>query len=410
MIEPVVLAKAKEFLVSDGTEHGYAIVDSQFLAETWGNTDVAERTVERLSPINALNLAAGQPDAIVASPNPEVFETSTEQVLAPLLSVVEAKGHSGGSVDVAEAITQAHAHLDEVNLGFAAVPDSSVEPIHRRLAGELDVGLILVAEGGEPTVAEKPRAVGASTTPSTETIRFHARVGGEVPSKLKKNHPKNALGYALAVAADGDPDELCAEYVIATVNHARLDAEALGLVATRSETPALTPIGRESVRTMSYCYDGINGALESVDDLYRSKERLIDAEPTMGIIARNAVLEYPPTQELLSVMDEMAAEGDEAFRVDEVAKRLADRRPEYAIDLFLSTDPEVRREALKDDEFRSEVFDNERNYHTNTLYQYKAFLYHTGIVTTKGVDTLAELDFSEEKDAQLWVLEDAVEG
>ena len=405
MIEPLVLAAAKDYLVTDSTEHGYAIVDAQFLANQWGGTEVNDETIERLSPINALNLSAGRPDALVAAPNPNAFETSTEQVLAPLLSVIEAKGHSGGSVNVAEAITQAHAHLDEVNLGFAGVPKNSVEPIHRRLAGELDVGLLMVDKTGDVEVTEKPRAVGASTTPSTETIRFHARIGGDVPSKLKKNHPKNALGYALAVAADGDANRLCEEYVIGTASHARLDAEALGLVVTAGAEPTLTPKGTESVRTLSYCYGGVLAALEKVNEYYGSRERLIDAEPAMGIVARDAILQYPPTQELLHVLDDIAAEGSQEFRVDQVAKRLAKRRPEFSIDLFLSTDPETRRAALRDREMRLEVFDQEINYHTNTLFQYKAVLFHTGLLTSRGLDKLEDLDFSKENKSQMWIPE-----
>lgn len=408
MIEPLVLAEAKDFLATDRTEHGYAIVDAQFLVDQWGETNIENETIERLTPINALNLSAGRPDALVAAPNPNAFETSTEQVLAPLLSVIEAKGYSGGSVNVAEAITQAHAHLDEVNLGFAAVPKHSVEPIHRRLAGELDIGLLMVNETGSVEVAQKPRAVGASTTPSTETIRFHARIGGDLPSKLKKNHPKNALGYVLAVAADGDTNRLCEEYVIGAVSDARMDAEALGLVVMKRNEPTLTPQGAESVRTLSYCYDGMLAALETVSQYYGSPKRLIDAEPPMGVVARDAILQYPPTTELLHVLDDIVAEGVHEFRIDQVAKRLAKRRPEFAIDLFLSTDPATRRAALQDRKIRLEVFDQEENYHTNTLFQYKAVLYHTGLLTSRGLDNLEDLDFSKEKESQMWVPEYSV--
>lgn len=408
MIEPLVLAAAKDYLVTGGTEQGYAIVDAQFLVNQWGDTNVADETIQRLSPINTLRLSAGRPDALVAAPNPSAFETSTEQVLAPLLSVIEAKGHSAGSVNVAEAITQAHAHLDEVNLGFAAVPKHSVKTIHRRLAGELDVGLLLVDETEDVEVAEKPRAVGASTTPSTETVRFHARIGGDMPSKLKKNHPKNALGYALAVAADGDAKTLCEEYVISSTSDARLDAEALGLVVSGGGEPVLTPKGTESVRTLSYCYNGLRPTLEKINEYYGSQKRLIDVEPAMGLVARDAILQYPPTQELLHILDTIAEEDSEKFRVDQVAKRLAKRRPEFAIDLFLSTDPETRRTALRDREIRLEVFDNEQNYHTNMLFQYKAVLFHTGLLTSRGLDTLADLDFSEEKESQMWIPESRI--
>lgn len=126
----------------------------------------------------------------------------------------------------------------------------------------------------------------------------------------------------------------------------------------------------------------------------------------MGVVARNVILDYPPTQELLTVLDTIAQEGREEFRVDQVAKRLAQRQPEFAVELFLSTDPDTRREALEGEEFQLTVFDDEQNYHTNTLYQYKAVLFYTGILTTRGVDTLDDLDLYEEKEFQMWVLED----
>ena len=125
----------------------------------------------------------------------------------------------------------------------------------------------------------------------------------------------------------------------------------------------------------------------------------------MGVIARNLILDYPPTQELLTVLDKIAAEGSDSNRVDQVAKRLAERRPEFAIELFLSPDPDTRQKVIEGDEFQIEVFDDEQNYHTNTLFQYKAVLYHTGILTSRGIDDLDELDFSVEKDSQEWVLE-----
>ena len=125
----------------------------------------------------------------------------------------------------------------------------------------------------------------------------------------------------------------------------------------------------------------------------------------MGTVARDAILQYPPTQELLYVLDEITAEESEKFRVDQVAKHLAERRPEFAIDLFLSIDPITRRDALQGKEIQLDVFNQEKSYHTNTLYQYKAVLFHTVILTSRGIDNLAELDFSKQKESQMWIPE-----
>ena len=70
--------------------------------------------------------------------------------------------------------------------------------------------------------------------------------------------------------------------------------------------------------------------------------------------------------------------------------------------------PATRRAALQDRKIRLEVFDQEENYHTNTLFQYKAVLYHTGLLTSRGLDNLEDLDFSKEKESQMWVPEYSV--
>lgn len=412
LIEPVVLACAKVYLTTTaGEQQGYARVDSQFGGETWGNTCIPPTVSKELAPVTFLSLAAGRPDALVASPNSDTFESSVETgITSPLLAVIEAKGNTdnGAGAAVQRAITQAHAHLDEVNLAFAAVPDAVVEPIHHRLARELNVGLLGVTEERTVTLRERPRAVGASTTPETELVRFHARIGDDVPSKLKKNHPKNALGYALAMHAKRDTDAVCAEYVIGSVGDAQSDAEALGLVIGGGSTPSLTPRGREVVRTLSFHYGSVDSALETVNQYYGKSTRLIDAEPVMGALARDAILQYPPTQVLLETLEELSAQGNTRPRVDEVAVQLAEHHPEFAIDLFLSRKVETRSRALPSEEgIDYSIFQTTENYHTHTLFQYKAVLFHTGLVTTRGLDSTDKLDFDTTTgdERQYWVLE-----
>jgi hypothetical protein len=409
LIEPVVLAHAKNFVTRGTGEESHSIVDSQFDRDQWGQQNIPSDISTQLAPINSLSMAAGRPDALIISPHQHVFETSIEnEPIAPLLAVIEAKGYSGDSVNVEEAITQAHSHLDEVNLAFAAVPKHAVKQIHERLAGELNVGLLGIESEGSIELLQQPRPIGASFTPETETIRFHARIGGDLPSKLKKNQPKNPLGYALAVASADDTKTVCERYVIGSVGDARRDAEALGLVTTQSGKPELTSTGMDAVRALSYCYDGTHGALQTVDQLYRSRSRLIEEEPPMGIVARNAVLQYPPTRILIETLTRLSQDGIDSPQVNLVATRLAENHPEVAVDLFLNGDPEEYLKFRSSEKNEPAVFDAETNYHTHTLFQYKAVLFHTGILTTKGLDSTEKLDFSREFPEQTWELEDTM--
>jgi len=354
-------------------------------------------------------MAAGRPDALIISPHHHVFETSIENNLtAPLLAVIEVKGYSGGSVNVEKAITQAHSHLDEVNLAFAAVPKHSVKRIHKRLAGELNVGLLGIKSDGSIELLKQPRPIGASFTPEIETIRFHARIGGDLPSKLTKNHPKNPLGYALAVAVTDDTDTACERYVIGSIRDARQDAEALDLVTTQSGDPELTPTGMDVVRTLLYCYDDTQGALQTVNQLYGSSNRLIKKEPVMGVVARNAILQYPPTKILIETLSQLRQDGVDSPQVNQVATRLAENHPEVAVDLFLNRDPEECPRSQSSGEIKPAVFDLEENYHTHTLFQYKAVLFHTGVLTTRGLDSTDELDFNQKLPAQTWELEETM--
>jgi hypothetical protein len=98
------------------------------------------------------------------------------------------------------------------------------------------------------------------------------------------NHPKNAIGYALAAAHDEPTDDTFDRHVIEGVGHARTDATAPGLVDERLDRQRLTDLGRESVRTLVYHYGGVESALETVDDPHRSSTRLIDEQPALGVV------------------------------------------------------------------------------------------------------------------------------
>lgn len=410
LIEPRVLAEAKEFLLPPGPEHGYAMVDSQFKTDSWGQAVVEESIRSDLEPINSLQMASGQPDAILAPPKPETYRGDIADTVTVLpLAVIEAKGETTQNRPntTRAAITQAHAHLQEANLGFAAVPYSSISQTDRSLAQELNVGLLAVAEN-DVEIVEKPRLVGTETTPTVETLRFHARLGGTAVESLKKNHPKNALGYVLAVQHPEDTENVFEDYVIASVSDARLDSAALGLVSMSVEGLRLTLAGKEAVRTIRYHYGGIESALEEVDNLTGSSSRFIDGCPVMGTVVRQSLLSYPPTQVLMEILGDLANQGYPEPNLAQVAKAVAAEHPDFALDLFVSTRFEDRKAILTDHSDSSldkSMFENGDIYSTHTTFQYKAMLYHVGLLTERGTDTKSELDPTSE----VWALETLVE-
>lgn len=410
LIEPDVLAKAKDFLLPPSSDNGFAVVDAQFKTETWGGQPIDEVTQSQLKPINSLRMADGNPDAVLAPPKPETYRGDVgESVTSLPLAVIEAKGETRHSSQNTTriAITQAHGHIGEVNAGFAAVPLDSISETDRALARELNIGLLAI-DNGQVDIIEKSRLVGAETTSTAETVRFHAHLGGTAVESLKKNHPKNALGYALAIQHPQNTQEVFRDYVIQSVSDARLDAIALGLLVKSPKAPQLTPSGREAVRTVRYHHNGIKPALTRIGELEKSRVRFIQECPVMGTVVRQSLLSYPPTQVLIDTLGDLARDGNTEPSLSQVAKAIAAEHPNYALDLFVSTQSEDRGRILDEDRdtiINRAAFDSANIYSTHTTFQYKAMLYHVGLLTERGTGTKSELDPT----TDTWALETQVQ-
>lgn len=263
---------------------------------------------------------------------------------------------------------------------------------------------LLAVDTDSVDLIEQPRLVGIESTATTDTVRFHAQVGETAVERLSKNHPKNAIGYSFAMAHDGPTEEVFTRYVIDSANDARLDAKALGLVARSVSGNELTPIGREAVRTIWFHYEGLQSALEAIDEQTGSSDRFIGELPLMGAVARDVLLSYPPTQLLIDTIQGLMSSGEPAPTLGQVAKAVAEKRPNFAVDLFVSPRPSDRNRVFSDDEPRVlelDMFDTGEIYSTQTTYQYKAMLCHAGLITERGVDKKSKIDPSTE----VWALE-----
>lgn len=231
------------------------------------------------------------------------------------------------------AITQAHAHLEEANVGYAAIPQSLVSHRERTLARELNINLLAVGQKGVELL-EQPRIVGSDTSSTAETVRFHARLGGVTVENLQKNHRKNALGHALAVQCDGESEATVEDYVIGAVADARRDAEALGLISRQGGEQKLTSLGREAVRTMIAHHGSTERVLEEIDGLYRRPVRSVDGLPVVGVVARQVLLAYPLTQVLVEILGHLAEAETREPTLATVAKSVAEERTDFTLDLF----------------------------------------------------------------------------
>lgn len=220
-------------------------------------------------------------------------------------------------------------------------------------------------------------------------------------TSFNKNHPKNAIGYLLALQADEDTNEVFKRYVIKSVDDSRRDAAGLSFVRATPETYRLTEQGREAVRTIVYHHGSVKSALAAIEDQSGRAVRFINVLPVMGVVTRQALLEYEPTKILLETLDSLAGQGNTNPCLATVAKAIAQRRPTFALKFFVAPDDRSDVRKGESGDLNLKKFDDGLVYSTHTTFQYKAMLYHTGILTTRGNDTKTELDPT----SAVWALE-----
>ena len=406
--EPRVLAHAKRRLFPDETEDGaYAVVDAQFSAERWLAGERTDATVhETLAPFNHVRVGSGYPD-LVGVRNLEADLLAVERFGDdPPLVAVEAKGYTEtGTVGTERGIVQAYDRLHEANAAFLAAPARSVSQTDRTLARELNVGVLGVRADGRIDPLEVPRVVGNRTTDETTAIRFQASAQGVADASFGLNHPKNYLGYPLAHYADGPTDELLARYkVVGATSDARRGAAFLNLVEERPEGVRLTPLGREVVRFATGRYGSVEAALEEFEGWYRRSERFYDLAPDWGQLARRVVFDYSATRLLAEEIQHLHGDGNPEPSLVELAEYLHALHPSFAVELFVRGDEAVRRRVLTTDgELRRSALEDGTVYHSPTVFQLKAMLFHVGLLTERGREP-SRLDPT----ADVWALRDPV--
>lgn len=404
LAEPTVLAAAKDTLYPDvaTAPDQYAVTETQFTQSTWGGWTIPQALRERLAPYNTLRLAAGEPDLLgVGMPATEVLNGDAA---ATPVTVIEAKGHNSdpAAADVARGITQAHNHLLEVNLGYVAAPTPSITDAARAQARNLNVGVIGVDDSDSARVVEPARVTGAGEFSTTiDTVRLQATTHRLTDGSFPVNHPKNYLGYGLAVAADGDTEPVYADHVINDVSGGRRGAILLNLVDEQPTGDSLTHLGAEVVRFARQQHGSVTATLEVFDSWTGRSTRFTELAPRWAQLARSVVIQYEPTRLIIESLERLHDSGCQAVSLADVALAATRLNQPLAVEVFFTRN---RREDVltADGGIDESVLADPTIYKSGVHFQFKYQLYHLGILTSGGTD---------DKDAVLsneWQLEQAV--
>ncbi|MFC4452097.1 hypothetical protein [Halorussus aquaticus] len=404
LTEPTVLAAAKETLypnLDDSPDH-YAVTETQFTKSSWGDWEIPDNLRRRLAPYNTIRLSDGEPDLLgVGMPAQEVLNADT--ATTPV-AVIEAKGHNTdpSAADVRRGINQAHGHLSEVNLGYVAAPIQSITDQARALARDLNVGIIGVESTHKATLVEPARVTGVGDFSTTiDAIRFQATTHQLTEGSFPVNHPKNYLGYALALAADGDTRDVYSSHVINSVSGGRRGALLLGLVDNRPDGHVLTHLGAEVVRFARDQHGNVTTALNEFASWKGRSTQFTDLAPRWAQLARSVAVQYDPTQLIIEALERLHQQGIKPATIDEVAQEACRINQPLAVEVFFT---QTRREDVltADGEINSTMLADPTVYKSGIHFQFKYHLYHIGLLTDGGTDDKDEVLAND------WALEHAV--
>lgn len=399
--EPEVLAQTKRHLFSADADE-YVVTDTQFAQDSWVNGEpIDERIHETLAPFNHLALGSGYPDLVGVTAVDEVAVDTDTPLDEPPVIAIEAKGETrreSGHRDIAAvAIRQAYDRLTDANIVYVALPDRYVSRSVRTQARELNVGVLAVEPTGAVTTAVRPRAVGSQNTDTERLLRFQASEQGLAEKSFGLNHPKNYLGYTLALAHPEDTRTVTEKQVVGAVSDAETGARFLGLIERTPTSDGLqhTSLGREVVRFAREREGSLENAFDRFDDWHRKQTCFYDLAPLWGELTRRILWDYPLTELLVEQLQRVNDSSSSPTTLPDFVTHLYQTHPEVTTELFFKSDHETRQRVITDDELRRSVLQDPTVYHSPTVFQLKAMYYHAGILTERGAEP-SRIDPSED--------------
>ena len=182
--------------------------------------------------------------------------------------------------------------------------------------------------------------------------QYHGLTEGNFPL----NHPKNFLGYALALAADGDTEPFFAENVVDNPEGGRRGAIILGLIYARQDGEYLTHAGAEVVRFAQEQCGSISAALTEFDSWTRKRTRFTEHAPRWAQLAQSQTMQYEPTKLIVDALKSLHQVGTTAPMFPEGVKQACELNQSLVEVFFtqrrrdevLSTDSELN-ESQQDD-------------------------------------------------------------
>lgn len=388
--EPQVLAAAKRRLFPEtGESNAYAVVDTQFSTDEWlSGQSVPAAVREELAPFNHVQIGSGYPDLVGVRRLDAALLVVERMGDHPPLIAVEAKGYTErGGVDVKRGIVQAYDRLHEANAAYAAVPSAAVSQSNRALARELNVGMLGITPERTVDVLETPRVVGNRSPDEAAAIRFQASAQGVADKSFGLNHPKNYLAYPLAVYHAEETADVLSEYVVGAVDAARTGAAFLNLIDDKSSGPTVTALGEEVIRFALQRYDSVDAALAAFAEWQGSRQRFYNLAPEWGLVTRRVVWAYPATRLIVSELQTMSEDGISTPSLVDLVEWLHVHHPTFTVELFIRGTDDARRRVLDvDGDLRTGALSDGEVYHSPTVFQLKAMLYHAGILQNRGAE------------------------
>ncbi len=389
LTEPTVLAATKQELFAPTPEDGYVVTDTQFAQERWVDDKVIDEEIKStLAPFNHVRIGSGYPDLVGVGHLSNDYLAVDRFGDEPPLIAIEAKGYTQtGTVDVERGILQAYDRLHEANVAYVSCPVESITQTDRTLARELNVGVVGIDHQGTSHVLEQPRIVGNRTSDEATALRFQAGTQGVADKSFGLNHPKNYLAVPLAVYHDDNTTRLIDTHVVSAVDDAVRGALFLGVVIKNGPYLQLTALGEEVVRFALREYNTVDSALREFEKWQRSRKRFTEVAPRWGLLTRRVIFDYPATELLVTELQQMHDDGVASPTLPTLVQWLHIQHPTFTVELFIRGDEGIRERVLTEDgELRDEELLDGNIYHSPTVFQLKAMLYHAGLLTERGTE------------------------
>jgi len=237
----------------------------------------------------------------------------------------------------------------------------------------------------------------------------HEDTQGPTVRNFKLNHPKNFIAVPLALTCAANTDFLIREYAVNLPRRAVRGARETGLIYPADDAPEehlqggvfnsekyrVSEIGEAILVTAQETHGGCREALEAFQELHRSPKRFVDVFPEWRGIAQRIAFQYPITNALVAFLREQGS-----MQLYELTWLLWRENPALVHHVFLQE--HAFGADVQTDRPTSAALRDASVYRSEVTFQYKAFLYHCGIIDRRGT-------YSSELDPQTdtWALDPA---